>query len=372
MKSIGFIGLALALVGCGGAVAGSQSSGGDPGSNGNQPPGSQPDPLPGPGSQPNMPPQPVVMPTPPVITVDGFADKGQFTAMTLGSNSNLYAAETVYDNGTGGAAVGTTLWEIVPGLTTGTKTAVLSSPDIGIALSLAFRSKETITANLVWMDGVGAKGDLKQNAGGAVSVLSQHIAGAELLSVGADLYADSDGSNCIARIDGATHTCTGSSYSNPLQGGNGFHVVGNSLYGADKGLIYVVDIGTKAVTTYPLPDSIKGDGTLPPVFDVTADNAGDIFLATRVGVWMRDAVTGGFTNLYGTTEVQQVEETPGFVYVNVIGEGLVQLDEFGTKQATLISSDIAINTRFALGPQRVHWIGAAEKSLLHFDLAFGG
>lgn len=370
MNRIVSLGLTLVLVGCGGAVASSSSGGGDPGS-GSQPPGSQPDPGTSVGSQPGMPPQPTGMPTPTQVIVDGFADKGQFTAMTLGSNGDLYAAETVYDNGTGGAAAGTTLWELVPGPTMGKKTAVLSTPDIGIALSLAFRSKDASGTDLVWMDGVQASGDLKQSAGGAVSVLSQHVAGAELLSVGAELYADSDSSYCIARIDGATHTCTGASFSNPLQGGNGFHVVGRTLYGANNGQVYVVDLDTKTTTTYPLPDGIKGDGTLPPVFDVTADKAGNIFLATRVGVWMRDVATGTFSNIYGSSQVQQIEETFGFLYFNVIGQGLMEL-QWQTKHQYLVSADIAINTRFAVAPQRVHWIGAAEKSLLHFDFAAGG
>jgi len=311
------------------------------------------------------------MPTPTRVIVDAFADKGQFTAMTLGSNGNVYVAETVYDNGTGGAATGTSLFEVVPGVTMTKKTTVLSTPDIGIALSLAFRSKDSSGTNLVWMDGVEASGDLKQSAGGSVSVLSKNIAGAELLSVGSDLYADADSSHCVARIDAMTQTCSGASYSNPLQGGSGFHVVNNKLYSADKNFIYVIDLSVSDPITLPLPDSIKGDGTLPPVFDVTADKAGNIFLGTRVGAWMRDATTGAFTNIYGTTQIQQIEETFGFLYMNVIGTGLVER-QWQTDHIYVVSQDIAINTRFAIGPQRVHWIGAAEKSLLHFDFSAGG
>ncbi len=366
------VALLSVLVGCGGAVAPSSSSGnpsGNPGDNGNPPPG---DPNPGLVSPGLMPGPGPGMPTPAnPIVVDGVVAKGQFTAMALGANGNLYAAETVYDNGTGNAAAGTTLYEIVPGASRGKKAVVLSGADIGIALSLAYRGADASGANLVWMDGVGAKGDLKQSAGGAVSVLSQHIAGAELLAVGADLYADSDSAYCIAAIDGATHACTGAHYANPLQGGNGFHIVRGTLYGADNGTLYAVDLGTKAATTYPLPDGVKGDGKLPPVFDVTADAAGNIFLATRVGVWMRDAATGTFTNLYGSTEVQQIEETSGFLYTNFIGQGLLEI-QVGTKHVRTVSADLAINTRFAVGPQRVHWIGASEKAIMHFAFDWGG
>jgi hypothetical protein len=312
------------------------------------------------------------MPTPTQVISDAFADKGQFTAMTLGSNGYVCVAETVYDNATGGAAAGTTLFEVVPGATMTKKTTVLSTPDIGIALSLAFRSKDSGgSTNLVWMDGVEASGDLKQSAGGSVSVLSKNIAGAELLTVGSDLYADADSSHCVARIDATTQTCSGASYSTPLQGGSGFHVVNNKLYSADKNFVYVIDLSVADPITLPLPDSIKGDGSLPSVFDVTADKAGNIFLATRVGAWMRDASTGAFTNIHGKDQVQQIEETFGFLYMNVIGEGLVE-QQWQTTHLAVISQDIAINTRFAIGPQRVHWIGAAEKSLLHFDFTAGG
>ena len=148
-------------------------------------------------------------------------------------------------------------------------------------------------------------------------------------------------------------------------------MVNNKLYSADKSFIYVADLSVSDIVTFALPDSIKGDGTLPPVFDVTADKAGNIFLATRVGAWMRDATTGDFTNIYGTTQIQQIEESFGFLYMNVIGTGLVER-QWQTNHVYVVSQDIAINTRFAIGPQRVHWLGAAEKSLLHFDFTAGG
>ncbi len=353
-------------------MARSSPAGGNPGDDGNQQPPGNPD-APGfsPGPSSPDPGPDMGKPVSSAIVVDAISQKGQFTAMTLGANGNLYAAETVYDNGTGGAAAGTGLYEIVPGATQGKKSLVLAGTDIGIALSLAYRGADASGANLVWMDGVGAKGDLKTSAGGVVSVLSQHVAGAELLAIGSDLYAESDTTQCVSKIDGATHTSTGVHYSNPLQGGNGFHVVGDMLYGADNNNVFIVRLGIADITTLALPAAVKGDGTLPPVFDVTADAAGNIFLATRVGVWMRDPATETFFNLYGKSQVQQIEETAGFLYANVIGQGLVEIQVTGGK-ANIITNNIAINTRFAIAPQRVHWISASETSILHYGFEWGG
>jgi hypothetical protein len=386
MKNVALVLFASMLaVACGGQV-GSSSSQNNPGTTNNPGDPSNPNNPSNPSnpSNPGDPGQPSDPGNPgqpggnaPAIIVDITAAKGDITAIAT-FNGGVYATEVVRDNTSGGAAAGTTVWAAV----NAPQVALVTSADVGIPLALGVGQDpnvDAIKAKPYWIDGVQAFGNLKTITNGTIATLTTDMAGTELTFSGASLYGDFDDGRtmaCIVAItDGTKPTCVNQTayFANPLQGGSGFKIVGGTMYAVSNAAIETIDLASGTMNAIPFPTGITSQGDPNDksgnVFDLAVAPDGSVYLATRTGVWKKDA-SNNFTEVHPSAGwVQQIELAPNGQLVDLeLGPSNVSLVEWtpgNDKQTRNITDSALLNTRFAIDSTNVYWIDIAGKQTLH-------